>query len=55
MALASEELTDQIGQLMARAGELQKEVAAGNRAATDIKAELDGEIKPRLNELHGRA
>ena len=52
MALASEELTDQIGQLMARAGELQKEVAAGNRAATDIKAELDGEIKPRLNDLH---
>ena len=52
MALASEELTDQIGQLMARAGELQKEVAAGNRAATEIKAELDGEIKPRLNEIH---
>ena len=46
------ELTDQIGELMARAGELQTAVAEGNRSNTDIKAELEDQIKPKLNELH---
>src|SRR5438132_9853274 len=48
----SEELTTKIGELMARAGELQKEVSEGNRSNTEIKAELQDEIKPRLTELH---
>lgn len=48
----SEELTEQIGELIHRAGELQKEVSEGNRAQSEIKAELEGEIKPRLNALH---
>ena len=48
----AEELTTKIGELMARAGELQKEVAEGNRSNSEIKAELTDEIKPRLNELH---
>src|SRR5204863_8760494 len=48
----TEELTEQIGKLMDRAGELQKEVAEGNRSNSEIKAELTDEIKPRLNELH---
>ena len=48
----SEELSDQIAKLMDRAGELQAEVAAGNRSNAEIKAELTDEIKPRLNELH---
>lgn len=46
------ELSDQIAQLMTRAGELQNEVASGNRSNAEIKAELQDEIKPRLNELH---
>src|SRR5438552_5339238 len=48
----TEELTTKIGELMARAGELQKEVSEGNRSNTEIKAELQDEIKPRLTELH---
>jgi HK97 family phage major capsid protein len=48
----AEDLTEQIGQLMSRAGELQTAVAEGNRSNSDIKAELEDQIKPKLNELH---
>ena len=44
------ELTDQIAQLISRAGELQTAVAEGTRTATEIKAELK-----KVDALHHTA